>query len=98
MGKDVGFTWLSESRWPFVFEKSDVLPRDIKYKVDVQTSKLVNDETKYGVFDIWGHNESVHEESISQIAAINPSDARKRRVVPLGRKRPKVFWGDLRKR
>ena len=33
-----------------MFEKSDVLPRDIKYKVDVQTSKLVNDETKYGVF------------------------------------------------
>lgn len=35
-----------------MFEKSDVLPRDIKYKVDVKTSKLVNDETKYGVFDI----------------------------------------------
>jgi hypothetical protein len=34
-----------------MFEKSDVMPRYIKYKVDVQTSKLVNDETKYGVFD-----------------------------------------------
>ena len=46
-----------------MFEKSDVLPRYIKYKVDVQTSKLVNDETKYGVFDTYGHSYSVHEES-----------------------------------
>jgi len=44
------FTWLSESRWPLVFEKSDVLPLYIKYKVDVQTSKLVKNDTEYSVY------------------------------------------------
>ncbi len=32
-------------------------------KVDVQASKLVNDETKYDVYGTCGHSESVHEES-----------------------------------
>ena len=32
-----------------MFEKSDVLPRDIKYKVGVQTSKLVKNDTFQGM-------------------------------------------------
>ena len=33
-----------------MFEKSDVLPLYIKYKVDVQTSKLVKNDTEYSVY------------------------------------------------
>ena len=46
-----------------MFEKSGVLPRDIKYKVDVQTSKLVKNDTEYNVYGTYGHSYSVHEES-----------------------------------
>ena len=52
-------------------------------KVDVvlpQQSNYYGERCRF----LHGYNESVHEESISQTAAINPSDARKRRVVPLG--------------
>ncbi len=55
-----------------MFEKSDVLPRYIKYKVDVQTSKLVNDETNM-VFST--HKDTANlstKNHISQTDAINP--------------------------
>ena len=67
-----------------MFEKSDVLPRDIKYKVDVQTSKLVKNDTEYNVYGTYGHSYSVHEESISQTGSVIYRCARLWRVVPLG--------------
>ena len=33
-----------------MFEKSDVLPHYIKYKVDVQISKLVKNDTEYSAY------------------------------------------------
>jgi hypothetical protein len=35
-----------------MFVKSGVLPRYIKYKVDVQTSKLVKNDTEYTISGI----------------------------------------------
>ena len=67
-----------------MFEKSDVLPRYIKYKVDVQTSKQVNDETNM-VFST--HKDTANlstKNHISQTDAINPRCARQWRVAPLG--------------